>query len=302
LHYSFCAAVSSTGRGQHFFFEQVTFVFRKRFLIFAFPVISSLLAAPLFAPAAELTKDDIDFRKDVYVDAGGARLPYRLFVPLGYDANRKYPLLLWLHGGTGRGSDNVKQLTKENQLGTHFWITSNAQAKFTAFVLVPQCPSGENWAEPELNQPGKALQLTLEALAKVEKQFPIDPDRVYIAGQSMGGLGVWSLLQMYPEKWAAAIVMSAYDNFTDVAAITRVPLWVFQGDGDESVPVTMVRGMMRQLKRAHANLRYSEYHKVDHEVWDKAFAEPDLLTWLAAQKRNAPAGGQLGSGATSPSH
>jgi len=229
-------------------------------------------------------------------------LPYRLFVPLGYDANRKYPLLLWLHGGTGRGSDNVKQLTKENQLGTHFWITSNAQAKFTAFVLVPQCPSGENWAEPELNQPGKALQLTLEALAKVEKQFPIDPDRVYIAGQSMGGLGVWSLLQMYPEKWAAAIVMSAYDNFTDVAAITRVPLWVFQGDGDESVPVTMVRGMMRQLKRAHANLRYSEYHKVDHEVWDKAFAEPDLLTWLAAQKRNAPAGGQLGSGATSPSH
>jgi predicted peptidase len=283
-------------------FERVPFLSCKRFLIFAFPVISSLLVAPLFAPAGQLTQDDLDFRKGVYVDKGGARLPYRLFVPLGYDANRKYPLVLWLHGGTGRGSDNVKQLTKENQLGTHFWIASNVQAKFSAFVLVPQCPSGENWAEPELNQPGKALQLTVEALAKVEKEFSIDPDRVYITGQSMGGLGVWSLLQIHPGKWAAAIVMSAYDNFTDVPAIAKVPLWVFQGDADQSVPVDTVRDMMRQLKKAGANLRYTEYHKVDHEVWNKAFTEPDLLSWLSAQKRNATAESQLGSGPTPSSH
>ena len=64
------------------------------------------------AAAADLTKDDIEFRKNVYVDQAGHRLPYRLFVPLGYDANRKYPLLLWLHGGKARGSDNVRQLTK----------------------------------------------------------------------------------------------------------------------------------------------------------------------------------------------
>ena len=254
------------------------------------------------ASATELTKDDIDFRKDIYVGKNGARLPYRLFVPLGYDANRKYPLLLWLHGGTGRGSDNVRQLTRENQLGTHFWITSEAQAKFPVFVLAPQCPSGENWAEPEFNQPGKALQLTMEILAKVEKQFSIDPERVYIAGQSMGGLGVWSLLQMYPGQWAAAIVMSAYDTFTDIPAIAKVPLWVFQGDADESVPVDTVRRMMRQLNKAHANLRYTEYHKVDHEVWNKAFAEPDLIPWLSAQKRTSLPGGQVGSGTTPSSY
>ena len=254
-----------------------------------------------FAAATELTKDDIDFRREFYVGKTGARLPYRLFVPLGYDSNRKYPLLLWLHGVDGRGSDNVRQLTHENQLGTHFWIASAVQAKFPVFVLAPQCPMGESWSEPEFNQPGKPLLLTLEILAKVQKEFSIDPDRVYIAGQSMGGLGVWSLLQMYTGKWAAAIVMSAYDTFSDVPAIAQVPLWVFQGDADQSVPVDMVRGMMRQLKKAHANLRYTEYHKSDHEVWNKAFAEPDLLPWLSAQKRGSPSESQLGSGASSSS-
>jgi predicted peptidase len=252
--------------------------------------------------AAELTKDDVDFRKEVYVDKGGARLPYRLFVPLGYDANRKYPLLLWLHGVDGRGSDNVEQLTHENQLGTHFWIASQVQVKFPLFVLAPQCPSGEIWAEPEFNQPSKWLLLTLEVLAKVQKEFSIDPDRVYIGGQSMGGLGVWSLLQMYRGKWAGAIVMSAYDTFTDIPAIAQVPLWVFQGDADQSVPVDMVRDMMRQLKKAHANLRYTEYRNADHEVWSRAFSEPDLLPWLSAQIRNSPAGGQLGSGDRPSSH
>jgi len=128
----------------------------------------------------------------------------------------------------------------------------------------------------------------VEVLTQVEKEFPIDPDRVYLVGQSMGGLGVWSLLQNFTGKWAAAIIMSAYDTFSDVPAIAQVPLWVFQGDADSSVPVTQVRSMMAQLKKAHTNLRYTEYHRIGHEVWTKAFAEPDLLSWLSTQKR-APA-------------
>lgn len=273
---------------------------RQLFLNCAALILFFLLAQG-FAAATELTKDDIDFRKDLYADKKGAEIPYRLFVPLGYDANRKYPLLLWLHGGTGRGDDNVRQLTGENQLGTHFWITNDVQLKFPMFVLAPQCPSGQTWADPEFNLPSKWLILAMGMLAKVEKQFSIDTDRIYLAGQSMGGLGVWSLLQTHQGQWAAAIVMSAYDTFTDVPAIVAVPLWVFQGDADASVPVSVVRSMMAQLKKAHANLRYTEYHKVDHQVWNKAFAEPDLLPWLSSQKRTAPVGGQVGTGAAPPS-
>jgi len=254
-----------------------------------------LFFAPGICAATELTKDDIDFRKEVYVGKNSARLPYRLFVPLGYDRTRKYPLVFWLHGNDGRGNDNIKQLTKENQLGSHFWITDEAQAKLTAFVFAPQCPTGQNWSEPEFNQPSRWLVLAVEALTKVEKDFSIDPDRVYLVGQSMGGLGVWSLLQNYRGHWAAAIILSAYDTFSNIPAIADVPLWVFQGDADRSVPVSQVRTMMAQLKKAHAGVRYTEYHKADHDVWNKAFAEPDLLPWLAAQQRKPSSGSQVGS-------
>lgn len=240
--------------------------------------------APLVR-CAQLTSDDIEFRKKTYADKAGARLPYRLYVPLGYDANRKYPLLVWLHGGDGRGSDNVKQLNGGNQIATHFLASDAVQLKLPMFILLPQCPSGDNWSDPDLNQPSEWLELTMGAIAEVQKEFSIDPDRLYLAGHSMGGLGVWSTLQAYPGKWAAALILSAYDSFTDVKALAQTPLWVFQGADDQTVPVTLVREMMKQLRKAHANLRYTEYPKTDHKVWKRAFAESDLVSWLSSQKR-----------------
>jgi hypothetical protein len=87
-------------------------------------------------------------------------------------------------------------------------------------------------------------------------------------------------------------------NFSNAAVITRIPLWVFQGDADQTVPVDLVREMMKQLTKLRANLRYTEYHKADHEVWNRAFAEPDLLPWLSIQtrgQRTPSVQGQLGS-------
>ena len=227
---------------------------------------------------------------------------YRLYVPLGYDANRKYPLLLWLHGGDGRGTDNVKQLNGGNQIATHFFAGDAVQLKLPMFILLPQCPSGDNWSDPDMNEPTKWLELTMGALAEVQKEFSIDPDRLYLAGQSMGGLGVWSTLQAYPGKWAAAIILSAYDNFTNVKALAQTPLWVFQGADDQTVPVMLVRDMIKRLRKTHGNLRYTEYPKTGHQVWDKVFVEPDLVPWLAAQKRSQPTEGQVGSRENAPAH
>lgn len=268
-------------------------------------LVAVIFALGATASAVEITKDEVEFRKKVLVNKKGERLQYRLYVPVTYSKERKYPLVLWLHGGEGRGSDNVRQITKGNEKGSHFWTSQENQLKFTAFVLAPQCPVGDNWADPDLNEPSKALLLTMEALEATEGEFSIDLDRVYIVGQSMGGLGVYALLQKYPGKWAAAIVISAYDNFSNAEVIAPIPLWVFQGDADQTVPVNLVREMMRQLRKLHANVRYTEYHKADHDVWNRAFAEPDLLPWFSSQTRGQarPAvQGQVGSTAPPANH
>lgn len=282
-----------------------------------FPGLSRYITVALFAfcllapltSAAEMSKDDIEFRKAVFTNKKGERIPYRLYVPTGYSKMQKYPLVFWLHGGSGRGTDNIQQISREDLKGTHFWTDPKSQAAFPAFVFVPQCPSNEMWADPELNQPSKPLLLAIEALGAVQKEFPIDPDRIYIAGQSIGGLGVWALIQLYPERWAGALVLSAFDNFTTTDALAQVPVWVFQGDADRNVPVNLVREMMKQLKKLHANYRYTEYHKVDHDVWNEAFSEPDLIPWLSGQRRGLPHSsgpnsdkGQVGSSAPHANH
>jgi len=212
-------------------------------------------------------------------------MPYRLFVPPGYDSSKKYALIFWIHGGSGRGSNNEAQISNENEKGSHVWITADHQATFPALVLAPQCPERGNWSSPEFNEVSGPLQLAMEIFALVQKDYSIDPDRIYLAGQSMGGVGVWALLQTYPELWAGAVVVSSYDNFTNVRAVTRVPLWIFQSEMDMTVPVDLVRQMVKQIKKAGGTPRYTEYHKIKTEVWNEAFREPQLVPWLASQKR-----------------
>ncbi len=263
-----------------------TVLFRAATLFVIF--LSSYAATLAQTVPPGVAKDEPPFRKRTFADKKGTKMPYRLFVPPGYTSDKKYPLIVWFHGGAGRGSDNEAQISNGNEKGSHLWTTAGNQEKFPAFVLAPQCAQRENWSDPELNEIAPPLQLALDVLAVVEKDYSIDPARVYLIGQSMGGLGVWALLQKFPEQWAAAVVVASYDNFTNVRAITRVPLWIFQGDSDSTVPVDLVRQMVKQLKKAGGAPLYSEYHKAGHDVWNEAFANPQLVSWLAAQKRGAP--------------
>ncbi len=131
-----------------------------------------------------LKKDDLTFRKKTFADKQGHKMPYRLFVPANYDASQKYPLIFWLHGAAGRGSDNLKQISGGNENGTHVWTTPANQAQLPALVLAPQCPEDRFWSEPETNEISPDLQMALDILSSVQKDFSIDPGRIYVAGQS----------------------------------------------------------------------------------------------------------------------
>src|SRR5258707_13061127 len=92
--------------------------------------------------AQVLKKDDVTFRKRAYADKQGNKMPYRLFVPANYDASQKYPLIFWLHGAAGRGSDNLKQKSRGKEKGTPPWATPAKQAQLPPLVFRPQSPEG----------------------------------------------------------------------------------------------------------------------------------------------------------------
>jgi Putative esterase len=128
-------------------------------------------------------------------------MQYRLFVPPGYDAAKKYPIVLWLHGANGRGSDNLLQISGGNYLGTHVWTSPEIQAKDPVFVLAPQVENTKTWSRPHVNTGAPvSLRLALEIVDAVEKEYSIDRDREYVAGQSMGGEGVWTR-----SRWPVAV-------------------------------------------------------------------------------------------------
>jgi predicted peptidase len=219
-----------------------------------------------------------------YHSPTGETMQYRLFVPPRYDPGEKFPIVLWLHNAAGRGDDNLSQISGTNTLGTHIWTTHENQAKYSAFVLAPQVSATKAWARPHANAPPVSIRLALEILDSVEKEYSIEPDRVYVAGQSMGGEGVWAALAATPGRFAAAIALCGYGFDDTIPRAAKTPVWIFQGDADEIVSVKRARQWVAALRQAGGWPMYTEIPGWGHNVWEKVFADSALLQWLFAQQ------------------
>jgi len=212
------------------------------------------------------------------LDAGNIQLPYRLARPVGYDANKKYPLVVFLHGSGESGTDNKLQIQKNIGVptgGSVFTLPAN-QAKYPSFFVAPQAPVGsrDGWR----GIPGQAV---LKLITALETEFSsIDTQRLYITGLSMGGYGTWTLIEDNPKLFACAVPMSAGGDTAKAANIVALPLWDFHGTVDASVPVQESRDMIAAIKAAGGNPKYTEYPNGGHAIWDQAYTEPALLPWM----------------------
>jgi len=213
-------------------------------------------------------------------------MQYRLFVPATYNPAIKYPLVLWLHNAAGRGDDNVAQISGTNTLGTHIWTTPENQVKYSAFVIAPQVSETKAWARPHAQAPPISIRLALGILDTVEKEFSIDPARIYVVGQSMGGEGVWAALAAAPGRFAAAIALCGYGFDEMIPRVAKTPVWIFQGDADEIVPVERARQWVDALRKAGGSPKYTEIGGWGHNVWEKAFTDSDVIAWLMSKRLN----------------
>ncbi len=237
-----------------------------------------------------LSKQAFTIQKDVFIpksfdNSHGVTMPYRLFIPESHEKGKKYPLVLWLHGGAGRGNDNLKQISGGNTMGSHIWTAPRNQLKNPCFVVAPQCPIGESWASPDPVTPTKQLRLVIELMQSLQKVFSLDAQRFYVAGQSMGGFGTWAVISQYGAMFAAAIPICGGGNEAEAPKLRKVPIWAFHGEKDAAVSVERTRNMIRAMKQAGGKAKYTEYKGAGHAIWDQVFSEPDLLTWTFAQSK-----------------
>ncbi len=227
------------------------------------------------------------FIKQNFTDASGDSILYRFLIPDGYDSNKKYPLVILLHGVGERGDNNESQLVH----GAKAFATPEARKKYPAFVMVPQCPKGKTWSpfrvrKPELrSKPTKIMTLLLAALQDVKKNYSIDADRLYMTGLSMGGFGVFDIMMRHPEMVAAAAVVCGGGDTAFVSQIKNIPLWMFHGANDNIVDPTFSHIMIDALEKLGSTPKYTEYPGVSHDSWNNAYAEADLLPWLFSQKK-----------------
>jgi predicted peptidase len=244
-----------------------------------------VLAMTSVLPAAD-NRDRFEAR--TFTD-GDYKLPYRLLKPKDYDVRQKYPLVIFLHGAGERGDDDEKQLIH----GMNDFAADEIMTTYPAFVIAPQCPSGEAWGgisrlAKSPTPDGKlspALDATLKAFAALQKEFSIDDQRIYITGLSMGGYGTWDALAKRPELFAAAALICGGGDTSQVSKFKDIPIWAFHGADDRTVPVERSREMIEALKAAGGNPRYTEYAGVGHNSWAQTYSNPELYAWLFGQRK-----------------
>lgn len=247
-------------------------------------------------PFTLMAQTSASFESQVFVSGSGYSLKYRVLWPENYQANKKYPLVLFLHGAGERGADNEKQLTH----GSKLFLDPAFRKKHEAIVIFPQCPEEVYWASMTIDRssyPIKTdfiyakemtppLAAAMDVVVELVKKKQADKNRLYIMGLSMGAMGTFEVLSRHPRWFAAAAPICGGGN-VDLAQkyARKVPLWIFHGDADAVVPVDFSRRLYQRLTNLGARVKYTEYPGVNHNSWDNAFTEPDLLEWMFQQHK-----------------
>jgi predicted peptidase len=259
-------------------------------------------------------RDDIKpvadaFLKFVYQDtATGVPMPYRLFVPAGYDAAKKYPLVVFLHGGGEGGTDNERQLSGTE--GATIWAKPAEQAKRPAFVLAPQA---RNYVNPDPNlplggfgitrdregnrymaevlRPSEDVKSVVKIIEKVMKDYSVDARRVYVTGLSQGGFGTWNIGVLRPDLFAAMVPIAGGADPEQVLRLAGKPIWAFHAEDDQVVPVTYSRNTIAALRKAGGQPSYTElpsgtfFDPNEHWSWVYAYRSEAMREWLFKQAR-----------------
>lgn len=198
---------------------------------------------------------------------------YLVFLPEGYEKepSRKWPLIYFLHGAGERG-DNLDLVR-----GYGPPKIAEERPGFPFIVVSPQCPRGRFWSNEDL----------LALLDEVISRYAVDEDRIYLTGLSMGGYGTWSLAAQAPDRFAAIAPVCGGGMRIFSLMLRDMPVWVFHGAKDRTVPLDESERMVEALKRrGNTRVKFTVYPDADHDSWTETYNNHALYDWFLEQRRS----------------
>ena len=257
---------------------------KNKYLYLSVVFLLIILCAPFSVEAQEKG----GFKKDKFIKEGDT-LNYRILFPKDFSEEKQYPVVLFLHGAGERGNDNEAQLTHGSKLFLE------KQEEFPAIVIFPQAPKEDYWAKVEVNRDTipfqfdfmnekpatKSLQLVMDLMDEITSKSYVNKDRIYVGGLSMGGMGTYEIIYKKPEMFAAAFAICGGANPGIAKEYPKgFNIWLFHGKKDDVVLPKYSEAMARAINHYGGNAKLSLYPEDNHNSWDSAFAEPNLLPWL----------------------
>ncbi|WP_316734505.1 prolyl oligopeptidase family serine peptidase [Pedobacter aquatilis] len=221
---------------------------------------------------------------------------YRILFPENFNPAQKYPVLFVLHGRGESGNDNEKQLTH----GAKLFLKDEVRKNFPAIIVFPQCTADSYWANVNITtdekgkrnfsfleggKPTKAMHALQNMVKDFLKKPFVNKEQVYVGGLSMGGMGTYELLRRQRKTFAAAFAICGGDNTNNIRKYQHIPLWIFHGAKDDVVVPEFSMAIAERLKTVGKEVKFTLYPNANHNSWDSAFAEPQLLPWLFGHKK-----------------
>jgi len=198
-----------------------------------------------------------DFKRHYFFEEAGEIMPYRVYVPSSYNANRSYPLLIALHG------NGLTENYFFDNVGGAMQKLAEERGYIVAAPLGYRVDGGygySNGSRPAEDLP--KLQLSekdvMHVLDLMKQSYRIDENRIYVGGHSMGGSGSWYLGPKYSSIWAGLATFAGGVTPTTAPQVKHIPQFVVHGDADTTASVERSRTMVAELKRIGVEHQYVE--------------------------------------------
>ncbi len=218
-----------------------------------------------------------DMKRHYALDGANEIMPYHLYVPNRYTAAQPMPLIIALHG-LGQTEDSFF-----DAYGAQLPKLAEQHGYILAAPLGYRVDGGYGWGvgtpptDPVARRNSALSELdVMQVLAQVQKQYNVDPNRIYLMGHSMGAIGTWLLAPKYPDLWAAVGAFSGQGTPSTIALTKHIPEFVVHGDADPTVNVRGSRAMVEVMKASGVDVTYIEVPGGNHTN----VVEPNLAAMM----------------------